>query len=173
MRSLIYTYEEYNIFLIEIEVILNSRPLPPISSDSNDMTAFTPSHFLTGDSLLQSAQRAYSDVPDNRLSRWQHLQKLRAHFWKQCRQEYLNQLQSRTKWTKGEANRKIGSLVLMIDDNSPPLHWPISRVLEVHLGEDNVVRVATVKTSSGTFKQAVNKLCAIPNELRKKDSFPY
>ena len=53
-------------------------------------------------------------------------------------------------------------MVLLIDENMPPLQWAVGRILEVHPGADNVVRVATVKTTKGTFKRAVKKLCVLP-----------
>ena len=87
VKDSLYTFEEYYTLLTEIEAILNSRPLTQLSSDPNDYTALTPSHFLTGDSLLQPAERHYVDVPDNRLNRWQHLQKLKEHYWKRWTRE--------------------------------------------------------------------------------------
>ncbi|XP_077263143.1 uncharacterized protein LOC143898012 [Temnothorax americanus] len=81
-KGLVWTFEEYATLLVEIEAILNSRPLTPFSSDPNDLLALTPSHFLTGDSLLFPPEYSYMKVPDNKLSRWQHAQKLRQHFWK-------------------------------------------------------------------------------------------
>ena len=45
------TFEAMNMYLIEIEAILNFRPITPISSDPNDLTALIPSHFLIGDVL--------------------------------------------------------------------------------------------------------------------------
>lgn len=44
------------------------------------------------------------------------------------------------------------------DDNTPPLHWPLGHVIDLHPGTDNLVRVVTVRTKSGDFKRAVTKL---------------
>ncbi|XP_076289808.1 uncharacterized protein LOC143213640 [Lasioglossum baleicum] len=72
----LFTYEQFNTFVIEVEAILNSRPLTPLSSDPNDISALTPGHFLIGDSLTCIAETDFSETPSNRLSTWQHIQKV-------------------------------------------------------------------------------------------------
>jgi hypothetical protein len=42
------TYQEMLSFLIQIEGILNSRPISALSSDPNDFNPLTPAHFLIG-----------------------------------------------------------------------------------------------------------------------------
>lgn len=163
-KTFIFTYEEVYTLLTEIEAILNSRPLIPLSSSPNDFTPLTPAHFLVGDTLLSPVEHNFTNTPDNKLSRWQHIQRLKQHFWKRWQREYLHQLQQRTKWKTSSPNIEVGTLVVLIEDNTPPLRWPMGRIIKVHPGPDNVVRVVTVRTSHGTYKRPVKKVCVVPSE---------
>lgn len=157
-----FTYEELNTLAIEIEAILNSRPLTSISSDPNDFSALTPSHFLIGDKLSNLPEQDLSSAPTNRLSIWQHIQKVKQDFWTRWHKEYLNELNIRRKWSKGDHSIKEHSLVLIREDHIPPLQWRMGRVVAVHPGQDGIVRVATVKTASGEFKRCIKRLVALP-----------
>jgi len=162
MKNLLYTFEEYYTLLVEIEGVLNSRPLTALSSDPNDALPLTPVHFLIGSTLQMPAEWSYLDTKDSHLSRWQHIQKLRQHFWQIWQKEYLQQLQTRTKWTEGKDAVKIGDLVLVVEDNLPHLQWKLGRVEQIHPGEDGIARVVTIRTQSGTYKRATKKICALP-----------
>jgi len=115
-----------------------------------------------GDNLTAIPETTLLDVPENRLSRWQRVEHMKQHFWNRWSKDYLNQLQQRSKWQKRGASIQPGDLVLVREDNTPPLHWPTGRVQDVHPGDDNVVRAATIRTSKGLFKRAVNRLCLFP-----------
>lgn len=162
LGSSILTFEELNTVLIQIEAVLNSRPLTSFTNDPNDLRALTPGHFIIGDSLTSIPEPDLSAIPLNRLSRWQKVQKLQQEFWSRWSKEYLPELQERTKWKINASNIKIGTLVLMKEDNIPSFKWPLGRVIEVHAGSDEVVRVVTLKTATGTFKRAVQKVCPFP-----------
>lgn len=63
--------------LVQIEAMLNSRPLTPLSHDPNDLNILIPGHFLIGENLQSYPEADLSEVPENRLSRWQHVQQLK------------------------------------------------------------------------------------------------
>lgn len=49
-RSNVFTYEDLNTFLIEVS--LNNQTLCALGSDTKNMAALTPGHFLTGRLLI-------------------------------------------------------------------------------------------------------------------------
>lgn len=67
-----FTFEELSTILSQIEAILNSRPLVPLSNDSSDLQVLTEGHFLIGDSLTSFPEKDISETKENRLTRWQN-----------------------------------------------------------------------------------------------------
>ena len=104
------------------------------------------------------------DHKENTLNRYQRVQQLLQHFWSRWHKEYLTELQTRVKWQKHQSSNQlnVGSIVLIKEDNLPPLKWQMGRVIELHPGKDNVVRVVSVKTNHGAVKRAVTKICILP-----------
>ncbi|XP_076230255.1 uncharacterized protein LOC143175832 [Nomia melanderi] len=164
MGDNLYTFEHFNTIVIEIEAILNSRPLTPLSSDPNDPSALTPAHFLIGNSLTGMPETNFHDVPSNRLSSWQHAQKVKQDFWTRWHKEYIHHLNVRQKWTRGSHEIKTGSLVVLKNDHLPPLQWDLGRIETVHTGSDGVIRAVTVRTANGTCKRNVKQLALLPTE---------
>jgi len=156
-------YEEFYTLTTQIEAILNSRPLVPISSDPNDLSALTPAHFLIGHELTAIPERDITNDKINYVKRYRHLQLMGQHFWARWRKEYLHHLQQRSKWQAScDSSPQVGDMVLMQEDNVPPMFWPLGRVVEVHPGKDGIVRVVSVKTKGGVFKRAVTKIALLP-----------
>lgn len=155
-------YDEFYTFLTMIEACLNSRPITQVSNDPSDLSALTPGHFLIGDALTAPAEPELTDIPCNRLSRYQLLVKMRQHFWTRWSREYLHQLQQRTKWTASVPSPQEGGLVVLREDNIPPLHWPLGRIEALHPGADGVVRVVSVRTVRGVLKRPVKRVCVLP-----------
>jgi len=158
----VLTYEELETLCVRIEGILNSRPLTPASMDPHDLTALTPGHFLIGQPLLAMPEEKLTEIPMNRLTRWQLLRQLHQSFWKRWSHEYLTTLQGRQKWTTIQDNLKVGDLVLVEAPSQPSTAWRMGRIKAVHPGPDQTVRVVTVKTQEGEIKRPVVKLVKLP-----------
>jgi len=120
-QGLTLTFEKCYTLLVGIEAVLNSRPLTPLSSDMKNLSVLTPSHFLIRKRLLQPVESDYLEVLNNRLKMWQHLQKVRQDFCRRWHKEYLVELQRRMKWTSGSENLQPRILVLLKENNLPPL----------------------------------------------------
>ncbi|GFV17627.1 integrase catalytic domain-containing protein [Trichonephila clavipes] len=67
----ILSHEEFLTLVVQIEAALNSRPIFPLSNDPNDVETLTPAHFIIGSSLVAVPDPDYTEIPMNRLSRWQ------------------------------------------------------------------------------------------------------
>ncbi|XP_055605504.1 uncharacterized protein LOC129753684 [Uranotaenia lowii] len=167
LGSSIPTYEEMLTLLKQIEGVLNSRPISPMSADPSDPNPLTPGHFLIGEPISNLPEIDLSSAKPHQLTRFGEVQKSLQLFWKRWRTEYLNNLQQRTKrGAKSKTNLKQGDLCLIKEDNLPPLEWITGRVVQVYPGPDGNVRVATLRTAKGEVKRAISKLCPFPtNEL--------
>lgn len=162
-----FTYEELNTILIRVEACLNSRPLTPLSSDPTDLAPLTPGHFLIGDTLTALPEMDVSSIPTNQLTRWRRVMQVSQQLWSRWSREYLSQFQERKRWCDEKGPKvKVGSIVLVKDDNIPPLQWKLGIVQSLHVGKgnDGVPRVATVKTSQGVYHRAIRYLCPLPFE---------
>lgn len=157
-----FTYEELTTCLSQIEAVLNSRPLTPLSSDPLDFSALTPAHFLIGRPLMSVPQPAISATNINVLERYRRIQFIKQHFWQRFSLEYVLLLQTKTKWKFTKSELKRGSLVLIKDKALPPLLWSLGRVTELYPGSDGITRVADIKTKGGIIRRAYTNICSLP-----------
>lgn len=158
------TYEEFETIVIQIEGILNSRPLTPLSNDDDCFEVLTPGHFLIGRSLAAIPEPQLIDTKDNRLSRWQRTTKIVQTIWKKWKTDYLNTLQQRSKWMVEKHNISVGAMVLIKEDYLPCCKWLLGRIIQVYKGTDGRVRVVKVRTQTGELKRAINKIAVLPIE---------
>ncbi|GFW17373.1 integrase catalytic domain-containing protein [Trichonephila clavipes] len=114
------TFEEFETVIIQIEGILNSRPLVPLSDNINEYEVLTPGHFIIGRPISAIPEPAILDISDNRLSRWQYTTKCVQTIWKRWKNDYLNHLQQRNKWQFEKNNVAVGCLVLLKENDLPP-----------------------------------------------------
>ncbi|XP_054708422.1 uncharacterized protein LOC129218221 [Uloborus diversus] len=142
------SFEEFTTVMVQIEAILNSRPLTPLSTDVNEYEVLTPGHFLIGRPLLALPEPNFKDIPESKLSKWQKLTNYVQVIWKRWQTDYLNHLQQRNKWQFAKDNVEVGTMVLLKEPNVPPLQWPLGRIVETIKGSDNKIRVVKIRTSN-------------------------
>ena len=162
LKDLTMTFEEFYTILTEIEAILNSRPIMSLSSDPSDLSPLTPAHFLVGRPLTAYPEEDVQEVPESRLSRYQHLLKLKQHFWSRWQKEYIAEMQLRVKWKKSGQSLEENDLVLIKEDHTQPMQWKLGRIEKLHPGRDEVTRVVTIRTARGLIKRAVHRVCRLP-----------
>ena len=153
-------------FLVEVEKILNSRPITRVSSDPSDLEPLTPNHILLLRHNPCSAPSEFEDS-DKFQARWKRVHILANEFWARWVKEYLPMLQERQKWLKRRRNFKVGDLVIMKDTNIPRGQWPKALVQETLPDSDGVVRQVLVRSETGVLRRDVRKLCLLEEELLK------
>lgn len=161
----ILTHDELHTICCQAEAVINSRPLTPLSNDPNDLTPLTPGHFLIGRNLTTVAEPTLQNSKLSALKRYHCIQFIQQQFWSRWQNEYIKQLQLRSKWNRPLTNLQENDLVLLKDENTAPLKWPIGRIVQVIQGDDGRVRVVMVKTSEGIHKRTITKVCKLPIEL--------
>lgn len=103
------------------------------------------------------------NVPQNRLKMWQLCTNLKQQFWSIWHKYYLNILQNRPKWLSSVDNVKIGTLVILKEDNTPPLSWPMARIVNTFSGHDGKIRCVEVKRpNNNTHVRSIHKICVLP-----------
>jgi len=128
--------------LADVDHTLNWRPLTYVPLDHADAEAFTPNHFLVGNSSSLRERGSLSQAGD-RLAKSYRIETQPAdRFWKKWLWEYLPTLTRKTKWFA------IGDLVIIVDENSKRNTWPLGRIVNVHQGADGQVGSA-VRTVNG------------------------
>ncbi|GFW11040.1 integrase catalytic domain-containing protein [Trichonephila clavipes] len=80
-KSAIMNFEELTTLMAQIEAVLNSRPLSPLSSNSNDINPLTPGHFLTNCAISSFPEPYTASDSLSYHSRWKLIQSLREKFF--------------------------------------------------------------------------------------------
>lgn len=88
--SRMLTADQLYTIVVQIEGVMNARPLFPQSDDPSDLNPITPAHLVIGRSTLQRPlTEKVDEIPDNRLTIWGLQQKILQQFWNTWRSEYI------------------------------------------------------------------------------------
>ena len=164
--------------IVEIEGILNDRPLTYISSDVKDPKPLTPAHLLYGRRIISlpyhSVEEDELDDPDfeaeSAVMKRAKIQALMLkHFWTRWRLEYLTTLREFHKTTGNNIQQvKVGDVVLVHDD-TPRVNWKYAVIEGVISGNDGLIRAANIHTSTGKTNRPITKL--YPLEVTSTSEF--
>lgn len=151
------TYERYQTLFAKISVVLNSRPLVPLSENPTELNYLTPSHAVIGERIIQPISTNLNEVPIDRVKQQKLLDKIQQDFWKVWRKEYLGTLQNRYKWKQTQRNWREVDFVLLKEDNVPPGLWPVARIIETFPGADGLVRSVIIRTPRTELSRPISK----------------
>lgn len=156
------TEEVLRTVLVEVEGILNSKPLGYTSSDVADPDPITPNCFLIGRRDASLPQVVYQESKILSRRRWRHSQLLAEHFWRHFLKYYSPSLQARQKWKTEKKSLESGDVVMIVDPQLPRALWPVGRVTQVFPGADGRVRSVSVNVKGKTYTRVVARLIQLP-----------
>ena len=156
--------------IVEIEGILNDRPLTYMSSDVKDPEPLTPAHLLYGRRIISlpyhGVEKDELDDPDfggeSAVVKRPKIQALMLkHFWTSWRSEYLTTLREFHKTTGNNIQQvKVGDVVLVHDD-TPRVNWKYAVIESVIRGNDGLIRAANIHTSTGKTTRPITISCIL------------
>lgn len=164
LKANCFCYDELYTILIEVEAIVNSRPLTTLS-ETLEEEPLTPAHFLIGRRLLSvpegrilEIQKKSSD--EEFQGRWRRRQVLLDAFWNRWHREYILQLPSaHTVNNVPTSGAKVGDIVLIVNDKAPRSLWEMAIIEKTFPGSDNRVRLCLLRKSDGSHvRRAVQHL---------------
>ena len=79
-------------------------------------------------------------------------------FWNIWSTDYIRNLPAAYQKFRKHGNVKVGSVVLIREDNMPRMKWLLGVVQNIHVGRDGIPRAADVKTNSGLKTRAIQRL---------------
>jgi hypothetical protein len=153
--------------IVEIEAVLNDRPITYVTSEADDPEPLTPSHLLYG-RRVRRLPRLIVEVEelhdpnfddDSEVRERARKQSIIIHsFWMRWRHEYLTSLREFHKTTgTNEQKVKQGDVVLVHDDG-PRANWRLAVIENLVSANDGLIRSADIRTSTGRTNRPIARL---------------
>ena len=139
------THELLVTLMAGVTAIVNARPITTVLSDTEEPEPLSPSMLLTMKTRpLGPPPGEFLPVDLYSRRRWRRVQYLADQFWLRWRREYMQTLQSRSKWNSSKRNLNAGDIVLVKEDGAHRNNWPLGLISEAIKSEDGAVRKAQV-----------------------------
>ena len=148
-------YDELQTTMVEIEAIVNARPLTYVYDDEESVsTPLTPSHLITGRRITSAPSNQHFEVVSvnqTLTKRAKHHQRLLHQFTKRWQHEYLLSLRERSNERCKKQNKEspisVGDIVIVKSDLTKRTFWKLAKVQELLPGRDGQIRSAKVKVA--------------------------
>ena len=161
------TLQTLETVVVEIEGMLNDRPLIYVSSDISDPEPLTPAHLIYGRRIVsvphpvedpdENADPFYLSDQDMRKVISRH-SKLIQQFWVRWRKEYLTALHEFHKTTGNNRQVIKKGDVVVVHDDTPRLHWKLAVVDDLVKGNDGLIRSAHISTANHKTNRPITRL---------------
>ena len=119
------THELLVTLMSELAVIVHSRPVTAIPSDTDEPLPLRPS------TLLMQKTRPLGPLPGQFVSQ---------DLYTQRRWRKVQNLQVKTKWNREHRNLAVDDILLMKDEQAHRNNWPLGRVVHAIKSEDGRVQ---------------------------------
>ena len=144
-----------------VEQALNSRPITPVSTDSRELEALTPNHFLLGQHATSFPSLLPGEHFDHKKT-YVRAQSYANTIWSRWLREYVPSLNKRVKWhTHSDSTLKTVDLVWVIETDSQRGYYPLARIVKLNYGQDGCARSALVKTAIREVTRPTVKLAPV------------
>ncbi|XP_044165233.1 uncharacterized protein LOC122949165 [Acropora millepora] len=155
------SFDELCTVLVEIEGVINSRPLTYVYDDIESISyPLTPSDLIYGRRITSTPNATHYEVSSTNHSltkKSRHHRHVLQQLTNQWRREYLIELKERSQvGFKGRNKRCIstGDLVLLKNDSTSRAFWKLGKVEDLIPGKDGNVRAAVVKVANNAGRSS-------------------
>jgi hypothetical protein len=156
-KSAILTHEELVTVAIEIEAVINSRPLTVLP----DGFMLRPSYFLGGGSIVDLPDLGNKKEIPSTLKAYNAHRRMINGLWRALRKIYLANLQGRFA-QPGQDNRyAVGDLVLIIDDQHKRHEWRTGKIIAQLPSTDGFCRNYKVEVGNKQFIRSTQRLAPL------------
>ena len=161
LRDESVTDEVLHTVIVDVEALMNSRPLTHISVTPDEPEPLTPNHFLFGRASPYVTMIPKEEICITSREQIKIVQITVDRFWKRWMWEYLPHLTERKKWLVHRRNIQLGDLALVIDDTTHRGKWPVGQIVAVEYSADGVVRSAKVQVKGTIYSRPVSRICLL------------
>ena len=169
------TYEQLLTVLLQIEVIINNRPLTFIYEKPGD-EPLTPNHLLLGRKLNLEAVNE-TEINENLNAQNNYIVTVLDHYWKRWRSEYITELREYHKQknnrNKEDSDISVDSVVLVQEDKLPRTSWTVGVVTKLIISSDGkcrsvILRHVTPEGRISNLTRPISKLVMLEAATNRK-----